>query len=80
MKKNLRKKATRKPEVGDFYKIYNNEPLIPNNIILICDVKDQYAYYKKMDSLDWDELLRWNFIEFPECLENKLTPLEIELL
>lgn len=80
MKKNSQKKATQKPKAGEFYRIFSDYCLSLDNVMRIYKVKDNIAYYKRLDRLDGSELSRWNFVQFPECIENKLTPLEVELL
>jgi hypothetical protein len=78
LKKNLKKVDTQKPKPGEYYKIWEDEPIEPSNVMRIVKVGRKFAYYEKIEFPDL--IQRWDFKKHPECLNNKLTPLEEELL
>ena len=69
----------RKPKVGEFYKVFKDRGLELYNVIKILKVDDYYAYYTCMDQVE--ELCRtWDYKKFPECLDQKISYLEMELI
>lgn len=79
MKKNSKKVVMRKPKVGEFYKIFEDEGLELHNIMKITEVEGIFAYYTLLNQEDSYQQ-RWNFVQFPECLSQKLSSLEMELI
>lgn len=67
-----------RPKVGDHYKVYLEEGLVSYNIMKIINVKNNIAFYEILNC--FGEIQRWDYIQFPDCLKQKLTDLEIELL
>ena len=67
-----------RPKVGDHYKVYLEEGLSPYNIMKIVNVNGNFAFYEMLGYSG--AIQRWNYIEFPDCLKQKLTDLEVELL
>jgi hypothetical protein len=68
-----------KPKVGEFYKVWEDEGLVPYNIMKIIEVNGDYAYYTLMNQEDSYQQ-RWNYKQYPECLSQKISSLEMELL
>jgi hypothetical protein len=68
-----------KPNPGELFKVDLNLGLEKFNIIEIVKVEGNVAYYKPL-GYPIKTVARWNFKEWPECLEYKLTPLELELI
>jgi hypothetical protein len=66
-----------KPEVGDYYMVYVKSGLFSYSIIEIVKVEETIAYYK---ILKGSNTSRWDFANFPNGVDRKLTPLEVELL
>lgn len=79
MKKNSKKAVMQKPKAGEFYKVWEDNGLEPCNIMKIVEVKGEIAYYVLINQEDSYQQ-RWNYIHFPECLSQKLSSLEMELL
>lgn len=69
----------RKPKVGEFYKIFEDEGLELYNIMKITEVEGIFAYYTLLNQ-EGSYQQRWNFVQFPECLSQKLSSLEMELI
>ena len=81
MKKNSQKKAMQKPEVGDFYKVFKDKGFGFGNIIEILRIEGNLAFYRTVDGFSDDEFRSpWDFVKYPDGIDAKLTPLEIELL
>ena len=71
--------ATQKPEVGACYKLWSDEALYPHNIIKVLSVEKTFAtYYSLGEGSRF--IQRWDFVTFPDFLNNKLSLLEMELL
>lgn len=71
--------ATQKPEVGACYKLWSDVELYPHNVIKVLSVEKTFAtYYSLGEGSRF--IQRWDFVTFPECLNNKLSLLEMELL
>lgn len=68
-----------KPKVGEFYKVWEDEGLKPYNIMKITEVRGEFAYYVLLSQED-SPRQRWNYIQFPECLSQKISSLEMELI
>lgn len=68
----------RKPEVGAYYRVWNDAANEPYNLMKITRIEGEFAYYIKIDFPE--HIQRWNFKKFPECLDYKLTPVEVELI
>jgi hypothetical protein len=68
----------RKPKKGEYYKIWDDEPSEAWNLMRIVRVRGNFAYYEKLNYIGHIE--RWDFKEYPECLDYKLTPVEVELI
>jgi hypothetical protein len=71
--------ATQKPKVGEFYKVFDDEGLELYNIMKIIEVKGDFAYYTIMNQKESYQQ-RWNYKRFPECLGQKISSLEMELI
>ena len=80
MKKNSKKADTQKPEVGCYYKIfdYSEGSLDKSNIMKVLSIKGNIVNYIVLDNLNY--IQNWNYKEWPEYLNYKLTSLEVELL
>jgi hypothetical protein len=70
--------ATQKPEVGACYKIWSDEGLELYYIMKIISVKEDCAEYIILKYCNWPQI--WDYVQYPECLDNKLSLLEMELL
>lgn len=68
-----------KPKAGEFYKVWEDEGLVFYNIMKITEVHGDYAYYTIMNLPDSYQQ-RWDYKQFPECLSQKISSLEMELL
>jgi hypothetical protein len=73
LKKNSLTRGIQKPEVGNYYRNYRDYVFK----ILSVDENIGEATIQWCGSKD---MQIWDYIEFPECLDNKLSPLEVELL
>lgn len=62
-----------KPEIGEFYSTKIG------NVFKVISI-DYFLGYAVIEWVGEDFGRTWNYLIFPEPLENKLTPLEIELL
>ncbi len=69
-----------KPKAGEFYKVWEDEGLDPYNIMKIVEVKGELAYYVLLSEKCSSQQHAWNYINFPECLSQKLSSLEMELI
>lgn len=78
MKKNSKKAGTQQPRMGEFYKIEESQGLYLGNVIEIVNVEECFAWYYFLN--DNNYICRWDFIKFPEIINQKLSPLECELL
>lgn len=77
MKKNSKKVVIRKPKVGELYKIWAGN-LDLCNIIKIERIANNFAFYTTLSDPFCQQ--RWNFIKFPEILDQKISSLEMELM
>jgi len=80
LEKNSQKKAMRKPEVGDVYRLFENCPLMKSFLIEITRVsaKEDQVFYISL--IDGSPEKTWDYLRFPECLNYKVSSLEVELL
>ena len=78
MKRNSKKAATQKPKIGEFYKIWENDGLTVGNVMKIHYVGYNIALYTLVNGVVYEQ--RWDFMKFPEILDQKLTSLEMELM
>ncbi len=78
MKRNLKKADTQKPKIGEFYKIWEHDGLNPSNVMKIHYVGYNIALYTLLNEPPYEQ--RWDFMKFPEILDQKLTSLEMELM
>jgi len=78
LKRNSKKAATQKPKIGEFYKIWENDGLTAGNVMKIHYVGYNIALYTLLNETPYEQ--RWDFMKFPEILDQKLTSLEMELM
>lgn len=69
-----------KPEVGDHYQLFKDRGLDYGNIIKILRIEGNAAFYTTLNRSLGEFRSPWDFVKYPDGVDRKLTPLEVELL